>query len=224
MGKVIIVAGDSGTGKSTSIKTLNAEETFLINVLGKPLPFKGSEKQYTDTNSICVLDYKDVVAVIEAVNKKSNIKFLIIDDIGFVMQEEFFARSAESGFTKFSDVGVHMQKIVKTANSCRADLNIALMFHDDDETNPNKTLTKKKLKTIGNLLEDKYNPLATVSVCLFTDVEFDKNGVASYNFITNRTLVKGVETPAKSPQGMFSELKIPNDLNLVFTKMNEYYN
>ena len=82
----------------------------------------------------------------------------------------------------------------------------------------------KKIKTIGAMLEDKYNPLAIVSVALFTDVSFDKEGKAEYSFITNRTNINNLLIPAKTPDGMFETLRVPNDLKLVIDKMNEYYN
>lgn len=224
MAKVVIVAGDTGTGKSTSIKTLNPKETFIINVLNKPLPFKGSSKLYSEDskNIKSVSNWGEVKSGIEALAKRTEIKNIIVDDIGFIMTEELFARNKETGYTKFTDIGVHMQQILNTAKSQRDDLNICLMFHSDDDVS-DKIKVGKKLKTIGNLLEDKYNPLAIVSVALFTDVSFDKEGKAEYSFITNRTMVNNILIPAKTPGDMFETAKIPNDLKLVFDKMNEYY-
>lgn len=47
MAELCAIVGNSGTGKSTSIRTLNPETTFIINVARKPLPFKGARKNYT---------------------------------------------------------------------------------------------------------------------------------------------------------------------------------
>lgn len=225
MGKIIIVAGDTGTGKSTSIKSLDPKETYIINVLNKPLPFKGSSKLYSEElkNIKSVSNWGAVKEGIEALAKKPEIKNIIIDDIGFVMTDELFARSKESGYTKFVDIGVHMQQILDTAKKQRDDLNICLMFHIDDEVS-DRIIVGKKLKTIGQMLEDKYNPLAVVSIALFTDVNFDKEGKAEYSFLTNRTIINNILIPAKTPDGMFDTLRIPNDLKLVFEKMNEFYN
>jgi len=116
-----------------------------------------------------------------------------------------------------------MQQIISTAKTLRDDLNVVLVFHEDSDYS-NNVKTNKKLKLIGQMLEDKYNPLAVVTVCLFTDVNLAKDGTAEYSFITNRTMINGEIIPAKSPEGMFDTLRIPNDLNLVISKMNEYYN
>ena len=80
MGKVIIVAGDTGTGKSTSIKTLDPKETFIINVLNKPLPFKGSSKIYSEENKNMKAEasWGKVKEGIEALAKKPEIKNIII--------------------------------------------------------------------------------------------------------------------------------------------------
>lgn len=104
----------------------------------------------------------------------------------------------------------------------RPDLNIAIMMHDDDKVS-NGIVTEKRGKTVGKMVDDQYNPLSVVTVALFTSVAFDKEGNPVYNFITNRCLVGGVVIPAKSPKGMFSSLKIPNDLALVFKAAREFY-
>lgn len=72
------------------------------------------------------------------------------------------------------------------------------------------------------MLDDKYDPISVVPILLYTHVKFDEQGQPMYNFITNRTLIDGVEIPAKSPEGMF-ELVIPNDLNIVFKAIDNYY-
>lgn len=226
MANVIIVCGDTGTGKSTSIKNLNPQETYIVNVLSKQLPFKGSNSLYSveKKNMFYTTNYGDVKACIEGIaSNRPDVKNLIIDDVGFVMTTELFNRAAEAGYTKFTQIGVHMQQILDTSKNQRADLNIVFMFHVDDDIS-DKIKVGKKIKLIGQMLDDKYNPLAVVSIALFTDVSFDKTGKAEYSFITNRINQNGVIIPAKSPEGMFSENKIPNDLNIVVKAINEYYN
>ena len=115
-----------------------------------------------------------------------------------------------------------MQEILETAKNLKKDLNIVFMFHDEDDTS-DKVKISKKVKTIGSLLDDKYDPLAIVSIALFTNVSFDKEGKANYEFITNRSLVNNIIVPAKSPDGMFETNRVPNDLKLVFDKVHEYY-
>lgn len=225
MANVVIVVGPTGSGKSTSMKNLDPKETYVINVLNKPLPFKGSRGMYAEEkkNIQSTDDYFQVKQLLEIIPvKRTDIKNIIIDDVGFVMTTEFFKRSHETGYNKFTDIGKHMQEILETAKNLKQDLNIVFMFHDDDDYN-DKTKIGKKVKTIGSLLDDKYDPLAIVSIALFTNVTFDKSGKASYEFITNRTLINNIIIPAKSPDGMFPEGKVPNDLKLVFEQIHEYY-
>ena len=226
MSKVVAIIGDTGTGKSRSLLNLKPEETFVINVLNKPLPFKGSAKLYNKEAKTMINseNYSVILNTMKSVNDNAkHIKNLIIDDAGFIMTSELFARAKESGYGKFTEIGTHMQQIISQAKEMREDLNVVFMFHEEDDIS-DKVKVGKKIRTIGQMLEDKYNPIATVSVALFTDVSFSKEGEAKYGFITNRTQRGSIVIPAKSPEGMFPEAIIPNDLNVVFTKMNEYYN
>lgn len=227
MANVIIVVGDTGSGKSTSVATLNPKETFIINTLNKPLPFKGSKTNYSveNKNVYSTDNYAKVIAAIGKVDKdRPEIKNLILDDIGFVMLGEFFEKAGEKGYDKFAHMGQHMQQIINTAKNCRDDLNVVMMFHEDDDVS-DRIKVGKKVKLIGMMLEDKYNPLAIVTICLFTNVNFnEKTGEAEYTFITQRCKVEGLLIPAKTPQGMFDSVRIPNDLSLVLNKVKEYYN
>jgi hypothetical protein len=138
------------------------------------------------------------------------------------MTELFFKKSSDKGYEKFTEIAKAFQSILSTAKSLRDDLNIAIIMHEDDLVS-NGIIVGKKAKTVGKLVDDQYNPLSVVTVALFTDVSYDKEGNPVYSFITNRCLRQGVEIPAKSPEGMFAERLIPNDLNLVFKTAREYY-
>lgn len=99
MAKVILVVGDTGTGKSTSIKYLDPKKTAIINVLDKALPFKDSKKMYNNENKNikAVVKWDEVIQVINALSKSETIENVILDDIGFTMTSEFFQRSTEKG-------------------------------------------------------------------------------------------------------------------------------
>jgi hypothetical protein len=225
MANVIIIAGETGTGKTRSVKNLNPKETYIINVLNKPLSFKGSNSLYNEEqrNMKSVGDYQHVLTLMQSVNTKAlHVKNLIIDDCGFIMQNEYFARAKEAGYGKFSEFGQHMQLIISEAGKMRNDLNIVFVFHADDVEDEGIKVGKQ-IKLIGKMLSDKYDPMATVSVVLFTDVSTTKEGT-KYQFITNRCTVGKQVIPAKSPEEMFDSLYIENDLNYVFNKIKEYYN
>lgn len=225
MANIVAIVGDTGTGKSTSVEKLDPKETFVINCANKPLPFKGSGKQYCidNKNTASMVTSAGIVKLIEEINKNQlHIKNLIIDDAGFIMTELYFEKVLETGYGKFTQIAKAFQSILTSAKNMRNDLNIAILMHDEDETS-NSVKVKKKVKTVGKMLDDQYNPLSVVSIALFTTVSYDKDNIASYHFITNRTTVNSIELPAKSPRGMFPDLLIPNDLDFVFTKAREYY-
>lgn len=221
MANVIIIVGDTGTGKSTAIRTLPPEKTAIINVLNKPLPFRGSSRMYNaERNNIKSFSKSgDIVAALDKL-KNSPFTNIVLDDLGFSMLEEFFEKASVTGYDKFAKMGVNMQKIIAHAKSMPANKNIFLLFHVDKEDDN----TKFKVKLIGKMLDDKYNPLATVTICLFTEVTFDKEKNAVYQFITNRTIDEhSIIIPAKSPDGMLP-LRMPNDLQAVVDAMEAYYN
>lgn len=224
MANVILLVGESGTGKSTSIQYLDPKVTYLINGAGKPLPFRGSETLYkVGTNLTQSSSAPEIVTVLEAINTKAlHIKNVIIDDSGFVMTDMYFAKAQETGYGKFTVLAQAYQSILAKAKIMRADLNICIIMHEENEVS-NGIIVGKKQKTIGKLLDDQYNPLSVVTIALFTAVDYDKEGVPTYNFITNRCKKDGIVIPAKSPAGMFEALKIPNNLQLVFTNASNYY-
>lgn len=99
MANVQLIVGDTGTGKSTSVETLDPKETFLINCANKPLPFKGSSELYKVGVNLFQSDSSaSILPVLDAIDKNPVIKNLIIDDSGFVMTELYFRKSAEKGY------------------------------------------------------------------------------------------------------------------------------
>ncbi len=223
MGNVIIVAGNSGTGKSSSLKTLNPESTVIVNVLGKELPWRGSKKDYNPEkkNIRKATKSPDIIATIASRMLDPKIETIIVDDIGFSMLEEYFEKANVSGFGKFVEMSVNLQKIIKFAkDDVPAEKTVILMFHTEQDDKE----ALYKVKLIGKMVDSAFNPLAIVALCIFTEVKFDKEEKAVYNFITNRTINnEGITIPAKSPEGMFPESRIPNDMKYVLDCMNAYY-
>lgn len=225
MSNLVFIMGESGTGKSTSIKSLDPKETAIFNILGKRLPFKGSNALYNKENKnlFNISDWQTVLNYLDAIDKKApHIKNIIIDDAIYVMRIEFFDRAKERGYEKFTDMGDHFRKIIAACNNKRDDLNIFMLLHTEPVRDGN-LIIKYKASTIGNLLEEKYKPDENTTITLFAQPRFDDKGKAEYGFYTHKLKVDGIEIPAKTPDGMFEEDFIPNDLGLVVKAMNEYY-
>lgn len=224
MGKSILVIGDSGGGKSTSLRTLDSKTSFLINVIGKPLPFRGWKKLYqpydskTGTgNLLTSSDWEQITNAIKHINgKKQDIKVIVIDDAQYIMGFEYMARANESGWDKFVQIQTHFFDILKAANATREDLTVVFLAHSDSSTG----ITR--MKTIGKMLDEKITIEGLFSVVLLSGAYVTSNGkdkIVKYSFFTQ---TNGT-TVAKSPMGMFEEREIPNDLNFVLTEMNKYY-
>ena len=225
MSNLVIILGASGTGKSTSIRTLNPQETVVLNVLGKDLPFKGSRANYTreKLNLIQSANWDNILSMMQSISKnKPNVHNIVIDDAIYIMRGEFFDRAKETGFGKFTELAQHFKEVIETCGSLREDLKIFLMLHTEPVFSDG-SLIGYKLSTVGKLLDEKFNPMEIVSIALFSAVRYH-DGVPEYGFYTNRCMVEGgVEIPAKSPAGMFDEIFIPNSLGDVVEAMNDYY-
>lgn len=217
MSNTSLIIGESGTGKSTSLCNLNPKETFIINVLDKPLPFRGYKKNYiklnqdgSEGNYYASDDYAKIMRVIKLVNEKRlDIKNLIIDDWQYTMCNEYMRRATETGFTKFTEIGQHAWSIVQSLTNCRDDLDCFVLSHSDTDANG-----RYKCKSIGKMLDEKITIEGMFTIVLHTQV---MDG--SYRFLTQND---GSHI-AKSPQGMFEDKYINNDLAFVKAKMNTYY-
>ena len=218
-----MLLGKSGTGKSTSIKTLNPEETVVINVLNKRLPFKGSGSLYVENRNLFRVDtHEEMKRLLETCNSKNYIKNIILDDCIYIMRKEYFKRAKEAGYVKYTELAQHFQQIISTCEGMRADINIFIILHSED-IQSDKTTVGYKVSTIGQLLDNQYNPIEVVPMVLYSAIRFDDKGKPTYGFYTHATMEGTVQIPAKTPDGMFTEDFIPNDLGEVVKAMNEYY-
>lgn len=220
--KLIGIVGATGTGKSTSIKHLDPKQTFIINVAKKELPFKGSEKLYNTENKNYkeVDDANEISRLLRAISDKApHIKNIIIEDSNYIMGFNIVSKATEVGYTKFSLMAKDMVELFREARRLRDDIKVFYLTHPET-IEDGGDIIGYKIKTAGKLIDNQVLLEGLLTVCLYTYVEENKDGSASYNFITNRFK----KMPAKSPDGMFDELKIPNDLAYVAKKLDEYYN
>lgn len=225
MANVILILGKSGTGKSSSIRTLDPKSTVVFNVLKKRLPFKGSQSLYSKENKnlFNLDDYSAINSYLESIGKNAEyVKNVVCDDVTYIMRKEYFKSAKVTGFSKFVDIGAHFQSIIQTAENLRDDLNVFLIMHCEEVVSDN-VIVGYKPSTIGKMIDNSYNPVEVVPMVLFSSVRYDENKKPQYGFYTHRCMEGSVEIPAKSPDGMFEEDFIANDLSYVVSKMNEYY-
>lgn len=226
MANIVMLLGKSGTGKSTSIKGLNPKETVIFNVLHKRLPFKGSGALYNEANHNLIEtdNYLSIVNNIDAISTNASyVKNIVIDDMTYVMRKEYFARAKEGGYAKYTELAQHFQQVIGACEKARSDLNVFMILHSED-VQSDRTTVGYKVATVGNLIDNQYNPIEVVPMVLYSAVKFDDKGKATFGFYTHRVVEGIVEIPAKTPDEMFSEDFIPNDLSVVVKAMNEYYN
>jgi hypothetical protein len=220
--KLVGIVGATGTGKSTAIKHLNPEETYIINVAKKELPFKGSEKLYNAENKNYkeIEDANEISRLLKTISEKApHIKNIIIEDSNYIMGFNMVAKATETGFTKFSLMAKDMVDLFRTARQLRDDITVFYLTHPETIEDGGE-IVGYKIKTAGKLIDNQVLLEGLLTVCLYTNVEENKDGSANYTFVTNRYK----KMPAKSPDGMFAELKIPNNLQLVVETLNKYYN
>jgi hypothetical protein len=220
--KLIGIVGSTGTGKSTSIKHLNPKETYIINTAKKELPFKGADKLYNAENK----NYKEVDEITEITRllktiseKAPHIKTIVIEDSNYMMSFRMADKATEVGYTKFTILAKDMVELFREARKLRDDLKVFYFTHPETIEDGGEIIGYR-IKTSGKMLDNQINLEGLFTICLYTHVEEAKDGTATYNFVTNRFK----KYPAKSPDGMFDEVKIPNNLQIVVDTIDNYYN
>src|SRR6185295_1388591 len=147
MSNTVLVIGQSGSGKSTALRNLDPQSTFIINVLDKPLPFRAFKKNY----HLYTKDRAHVVRCIEMVNKeRPDITTLVIDDWQYILAYEFMRRVSEKGFDKFSELANHGWSTINACLGTRPTLTNFILAHSDVDSTG-----RSKCKTIGKMLDEK---------------------------------------------------------------------
>jgi len=198
MGIGILIMGESGTGKSTSIR--NLKNAGIVNVYGKPLPFKSNLK------TVNMDDCQKIIAALQ----KAEADVIVIDDFQGLLVTQFMGRAKENGYQKYTDMAKGYYDVIRTVQSLPPEKRVYFMSHIEREQNGNE-----KVKTIGKLLDEKITVEGLFTIVLKTAVIERK-----YYFCTQNS---GTDT-VKSPMGMFDKDLIPNDLAEVDRIICDYYN
>lgn len=210
MGTTVMILGESGTGKSASMRNLDPTEVLLIQPVRKPLPFRAAGwRRYgpdvKDANIFQTDDARKIVAALQRTQRK----IVVIDDFQYIMANEFMRRTNETGFSKFTEIGKNAWDILNAANDLPEDVRVYIMSHvetaDDGRT---------KIKTIGRMLDEKITLEGMVTIVLRTVV---RDG--QYLFATRNN---GSDT-TKTPMGLFDAELIDNDLAQVDQAIQGYY-
>lgn len=200
MGMPILILGESGTGKTTSLRNFTEGEIAVVNVTGKPLPFRGNFEMLKNTT-----DASKILAFI----KSTKAKRIIIDDCQYIMSFQYMRRIKENGWDKFNELQSDFFNIIDAVPSLPDDVIVYFLSHIETKDDG-----RQRIKTIGKMLDEKITIEGMFTTVLKTHVSDGK-----YYFLTQNS---GNDT-VKSPLGMFADFAIDNDLKYVDEKIRNYY-
>jgi GTPase Era involved in 16S rRNA processing len=191
--------GQSGTGKSTSLRNFQKEDVSIINVSGKPMPFRQKLPTVSTDN------YKQIIGGLPKIKTPS----IVIDDATYLMVNAFMRNAKVQGYQKYTDMAFDFNSLIEAALKLPDDKIVYFIGHSNQTDDG-----REQFKTIGKMLDNYVTLEGKFTIVLKTVV---KDG--QYYFSTQNN---GMDT-VKSPMGMFEEELIPNDLKAVDDVIREYY-
>lgn len=206
MAQKTLVMGESGTGKSTSLRNLDPEITAVINPVGKPLPFKSKNGRFTMLNN--EIKSANIVSWMKG-QVRAGKKILIVDDFQYLLSVPYMNRIHEGGWDKWNDFGDDYFRLIDVCADLPADVRVYYLTHCETLDNGITTI-----KLIGKLLREKITIEGLFTIVLRTSVIDQK-----YYFLTQNS---GKDT-VKSPMGMFEAYAVENDLAYIDDKICNYY-
>ena len=199
MGIPVLVLGDSGSGKSTSMRNFSEDEVGIFNVASKPLPFRKNMKKVDGAT------YQKIFKGLSA----PKLKTYVIDDSQYLMAFEMFSKAKETGYGKFTDMALNFYNLVQfVIQQTPPDVIVFFLHHVQ------KSDYGIKAKTVGKMLDDQLTLEGLFSIVLMAKCDSGR-----YYFQTHNG---GYDT-VKSPMGMFETDEIDNDLKLVDQTIREYW-
>ena len=208
MGIPILILGESGAGKTTSLRNFKDGEVGIISVINKPLPFRNSLKTYP-LNKKAKQAGVDRYALLRKVLSSSKTKTMVIDDSQYLIAYDSFDKARIKGYDKFTDMAVSFKELIDfVIDDLPEDMTVYFLHHIETADDG-----RKKVKTIGKMLDQQLTVEGLFTIVLLC--EANKSG----HFFTTQS---DGTTTCKSPMGMFDE-KIDNDLKAVDKTVREYY-
>lgn len=198
MGVAVLILGDSGSGKSTSLRNFEEGEVGIFNVMGKPLPFRKKLTKADHAN----------YGTIQQVLKANNLRAYVIDDAGYLMSLENFRRAKETGYGKFTDMALNFERVMEWSTQTDADTIVYIMMHVDRDANG-----RIKPKTIGRMLDEKFCIEGACPIVIQSTIVDGK-----HVFVTKGDGFNG----AKAPMDMLPDV-MDNDLAEVDRLIRDYW-
>lgn len=202
MGIACLILGQSGSGKSTSMRNFKESDVRIFNVASKPLPFR-------NVNKLKKADKATYQMIKGGLQSGQSLSY-VIDDAQYLMAFESFEKANIPGYGKFTEMAKNFEEMLRfIQEETSPDTIVYVMQHVDTDENGNI-----KAKTLGKMLDQQLDIHGLFTICLMSVA--NENG---YYFVTQ----SDGKNPCKSPMGMFEELKIDNDLKFVDDTIREYY-
>lgn len=208
MGLASLVLGESGSGKSTSLRNFDKSEVLVFNIADKVLPFR----KKLNVINLRKASYSERYSLIKQYISKyqEKCKVFVIDDSQYLMAFEMFDRAKETGYNKFTDIALDFKNLLDFVQTSTNDDVTVYLLHHTEMTDTGKI----KAKTSGKMIDNQLTLEGLFSIVLMTR-SYDGN----FKFVTKSD---GLD-PVKTPMEMFNDGEIDNDLKLVDKTIREYY-